>query len=287
VDWLDSFWDGLWALPSGAWAAIAAWATVLIAGGTVVVTGRYARKQVEQAREQIGQAEQARIEQAADALALRQEQAQPNVVAYMEPDKDHWGFCDLVVRNFGLTPAYDIKLAFTPRLDVAPFDRLDTGDRITHLEYPHEIPMLVPGQDWRTHWDDATSRNETAAQLASKFRATVAYRDSHGRDLSTEAVLDWAPLNAKVTVETKNLHDLAKDLEAKLAAQNKQLTSIAKSLAEFSDEHKGVWVYPTDADAERARRAEVSRQRAERVRHAQEGREQRRSARAQQNGVQE
>ncbi|OZG27699.1 hypothetical protein BH683_017665 [Williamsia sp. 1138] len=280
MDWLEGIWDNLWALPSGAWAAIAAWATVLIAGGTVVVTGRYAKKQVEQAREQIGQAEQARIEQAADAQKLRQEQAQPNVVAFMEPDENHWGFCDLVVKNFGLTPAYDIMLAFTPELDVTPFERLDTGERVTHLMYPREIPMLVPNQEWRTNWDDLASRNEADTQLESKFSALVTYRDSHGRALNTEAVLDWTPLQAKVTVETKNLHSLAKDLEAKLGAQNAQLASIARSLTEFGDEHKGVWVYPTDADAERARRAEVSRQRAERVRLAQERREQRLSQRA-------
>lgn len=281
MDWLDSFWDYFWALPSGAWAAIAAWVTVAIAGGTVAVTGRYAKKQIEQAREQISQAEQSRIDQLAqaeqarqqqanDAQELRREQAQPNVVVFMEPDKNHWGFCNLVVRNFGLTPAYDITLHFDPELDVASFDRLDTGERVTQLAYPKHPFMLAPGQEWRTNWDYAPDRNQHDPPLTPTFNATVVYRGagSNDRRFETKAILDWTTFDTTVTVETKNLHDLVKDFDKKLKSTNQHLENIAKSLAEFGDEHKGVWVYPTDAEGERQHRVEQQRAREERGRAA-------------------
>lgn len=181
-DWARSVWDFFFELGSGAWAALAAWVAVAVGAVTIVVTGRYAKEQIRQAREQLEkaetdrleqaaseeqardereqarleqaqQAEAARMQQAEDAQKLREEQARPYVVAYMDPNPSHWGFVDLVIRNFGRTAAYAVQTSFTPELEVAPFTRLDTGERQTKLSYPKNIPMLAPGQEWRTSWD--------------------------------------------------------------------------------------------------------------------------------------
>jgi hypothetical protein len=106
------------------WSALAAWGTAtvaLIAGGVAVG--------------QLG-----------EARRLREEQAQPYVVAYMEPSVAGAYFMDLVVRNFGTTAAHDVRL----RIDPAP--RRAAGTR-GDVWPPDSIPVLVPGQEWRTLWD--------------------------------------------------------------------------------------------------------------------------------------
>ena len=93
VAWLVSA-GAMWSWPlntAAEWSALAGWSTAvvaLIAGGVAVG--------------QLGEARQ-----------LRLEQAQPYVVAYMEPSAASTYFMDLVVRNFGTTAARSAKRALT------------------------------------------------------------------------------------------------------------------------------------------------------------------------------
>lgn len=75
-------WHQATLLTSGAWSAIAAWATFLVAA----IAAGFAYFQVRVARQ------------------TREEQAQPNVVAFAESTPQHMQFLDIVIRNFGSTP---------------------------------------------------------------------------------------------------------------------------------------------------------------------------------------
>lgn len=237
MDWLGDFWDAMWALPSGAWAAIAAWVTVAIAGGTVVVTGRYAKRQIEQAEQ------------------LREEQAQPNVVVLAESNSTHWFVLELVVKNFGSTPAYDVRVSFTPDLEVAPYTNLSTGEEVTRLRYPAVIPFLAPGQEWRTVWDSgirrAEHRKEQGVSVRSRFDAKVVYRDSRNKQFNTASVLDWDSHETSTRVSVKTVHHVATVLDREMKVQNNELHKIRQTLKGFRSEHHGIWVYPADAEKER------------------------------------
>jgi hypothetical protein len=218
------------------WSASAAWVAVLVGIATVVVAGRYAKQQVEKAQEQVGEARDARLAQAQQAqdairtqVRIAEEQAQPNVVLYTELNPSVKQFIEIVVRNFGSTPAYNVRAVIDPPLKATP-NLLSKGE-LADVPIP-EFPILAPGQEWRTGWDNSVSRKrhqkkwqplagKTESELTdqqklevqghlsttgkndkpieqavadivlpARHAATIYYSDSRGKEFETKAVLD-------------------------------------------------------------------------------------------------
>src|SRR5690606_30389954 len=127
-----------------------------------------------------------------EARTIRVAQAQPRVAVYAEPHPLHPLVINVVVRNYGSTPARDVKI----RPD-EPLTR--TAENPAHaqpaaVQIP-DIAYLAPGQRGETVWDYRPWRSEQAklAQEESQGRvhATVTYTGIGG-DQREPAVLDIA-----------------------------------------------------------------------------------------------
>ncbi|MGE2835128.1 hypothetical protein [Mycobacterium sp. SMC-4] len=238
------------------WSALAAWVAVLVGIATVAVAGRYAKHQVDEARR------------------TREEQAQPNVVLYSEPNSDVPNILEIVLKNFGTTPAYAVHVDVDPPITSTP--NLQTGDQLAAVPIP-DMPILAPGQEWRTVWDSAPQRNQHKRQLqqrigidgfsdgdvqrltpTSKHSATVSYSDSRKRRHETPSVLDFDQREGTTWVDIKTVHDLTKMLEKKLSTQNDALAKIYKEVRNFGTEHGGVWIYGSGDDGEREYRRQAA-----------------------------
>lgn len=322
--------------PEG-WSALAAWFAVAVGIATVLVAGRYAKQQVEKAQDQVREAQAARLaqeRQAQEALAtqirlanealvaqaalnqktlehdteqaqkIRKEQAQPNVVLYTELNPAVKQFTEIVLKNFGATPALDVKVTVTPPLKATP--NLVSGDKLADVPIP-DFPILAPGQEWRTGWDHSVSRREyqdkwrrlaetseseltdseklereyrltrdsnaespeqrlNEQYLPSRYTAIVSYKDSDGEQYSTEALLDSDLYRGTTWVDIKSIHDLTKTLDKHLKEQVNGLVAIHRRLAEFGTEHNGVWIYGSGDDAERDYRRRTAEESAEKSR---------------------
>lgn len=288
--------------PPDFWSALAAWVAVLVGIVTVIVAGRYARQQVEKAQDQVREAQAARVaqaDQARDALEtqvrIAEEQAQPNVVLFTELNPSAKQFIEIVVKNFGTTPAYHVKAAFDPPLKATP--NLISKGHLADVPIP-DFPILAPGQEWRTGWDHSISRKQhlkkwaplagkTESELSEEQKltiqahmsytgetytyeqviedmtlppvhtATVTYEDSQGKPFETKAVLDSELFKGTTWVDIKTMHDLVKTVEKQQKEQNKGLEAIHRRLAEFGTEHEGIWIYGSDDDEERRYRQAI------------------------------
>lgn len=175
-----------------AWAAGAGWFTATIAA----VAGIAAFKQVREAR------------------ALREEQAQPYVVAYMEPNQTSFQIIDLVVKNFGTTAAFDVHMKSDPPL-IRSSHQQDEPEPVRAFD---SIPILVPNQEWRIFWDSSFSRE--GKKLQDKFTVTITYTDSYGKkrrkrkNFETVSLLDWTVYEGAMEVDALGIHDIAKSLKA-------------------------------------------------------------------------
>lgn len=166
-----------------------------------------------------------------EARRLRAEQAQPYVVAFMDDTPGHGRFVDLVVRNFGTTAAYDVRISADPVLQ-----RSKQGGGSEDVWLPARIPVLVPGQEWRTWWDFMPSR--VKAGLTKSHSVTVTYKDSKGTDLTpSESLLDWSQYDQRHYVDTKGVHEVAKTLE-----------EIAKTMSRWGEGLHGLTVFTRDGD---------------------------------------
>ncbi|MBS9534958.1 hypothetical protein KIH27_15315 [Mycobacterium sp. M1] len=157
------------------------------------------------------------------------EQTRPHVSMFMEPHAADWHVIELVVRNFGKTPAYDVRFAFAEPPTVARYETASDGYAdVAALKLPDELPVLAPNQEWRTVWDSAIDRAELGEGIESRFTGTVSYSDSpddkRGRwpwsakstRFENRVTLDWNDLPPVRRVELMTSHDLAKREKQKL-----------------------------------------------------------------------
>jgi hypothetical protein len=199
--WLTDFWGRLTGWESGAWLALAAWMAVLLA----VVALAYAHRQIRRAH------------------ALSAKQAQPNVVMFMEPNAADWHVIELVVKNYGRTPAYDVTLDFEHPPTVMRYEDTYEGHRseVVAVPLPDVISVLAPGQEWRTVWDSAIDREQVGTAVESRFEGTVQFFDRPGsarrrKPLQSDVVLDWATLQPVQRLELLTGHDHARREKQKL-----------------------------------------------------------------------
>jgi hypothetical protein len=235
VDWFRDLVD----LSPGAWTALAAWLAVVVGIAALV----YAWRQYQQARE--------------DAAEL----LQPNVAMFMEPSASDWHLVELVVKNFGRTPAYGVRFEFVNPPTVGKYESAyeDRYVDITPLNLPTEIPYLAPSQEWRIVWDSALDRRELGEAIASRFHGGVTYygepkngkNDKKGKRarklLRSTAVLDWATLHPVERMELLTTHDLAR--------QEKQKLELLRNLLTY-------YHYATSESREEVLRVEINRVRA-------------------------
>ena len=208
-----------WFPNADTWAAWAQCVTALIAFGAAI----FAYQQVKEAR------------------ATRERVAQPDVVVYIERDPQNWHYMDLVIKNFGQTPAYNIRLTLPP-LEVVPWENMVTGEQVTELWLPNGIAVLAPGQEWRTSWDSGIERAEYKGELKTQFVGRVDFDDkmnggkTYSNPVSLDANMFWNTLH--VTTE-------------KSRSSEKALYEIAGTLKGYTKQHSGVWVYTVPGGDER------------------------------------
>lgn len=169
-------------LSADAWMALGTWATVLVA----LTAGVLALRQLREVRRQ------------------RLEASQPYVAVALQPTEADPAFVDLVIRNFGVTAAYDIEIEMEP----APERHKEDGSEVVWV--PKKIPTLVPGQEWATWWDSGYQRYHSP--LPKQTMATVRYLDSTGHEFNFEYLLDWTPYLNSGRVVTYGPHHSAKAL---------------------------------------------------------------------------
>lgn len=174
-------------LAPDAWTASATWAAVVVALVAVVV----GRRQLQEAR------------------TLRKEQAQPYVTVFAEDSGSDPRLIDLVIKNFGKTAATDVRVVFSPPPDSA----LWRENPALAFMVPDVIPVLVPGQEWRTLWDFTPDR-QAAKDLSDQYTATVTFNDSKGNPVDAEYrfVIDWRMLINRGFAKVYNMHDAAEAL---------------------------------------------------------------------------
>jgi hypothetical protein len=225
VDWLENRAQDVADISAGAWTALAAWLAVMVGVAALV----YAWRQYQRAKQQT------------------EELMQPNVAMFMEPAANDWHLVELVVKNFGRTPAYGIRFEFAHPPTVGKYESAydDRYVDIVPLNLPAEIPYLAPSQEWRIVWDSALDRRELGEAIASRFDGAVTYYDqprkSGGtkkarRQFRSTAVLDWATLHPVERLELLTTHDLARQEKQKLELLRNLLTYFHYAASESREE---------------------------------------------------
>ncbi|QHF24209.1 hypothetical protein GTU73_09425 [Rathayibacter sp. VKM Ac-2804] len=144
------------------------------------------------------------IRQLSAAAKLDRERSQPYVVVSMEAVPGTPGFMDLVIRNYGQTLARNVRFKTDTDLQSS-----NHGDPET-LMFPQLIPVLAPGQEFRTFWD--VSRDRLHFNLPRRHDGRVSYEGIGGDKLKTDVVLDWDVYMHQSAIARRGVHDIAEAL---------------------------------------------------------------------------
>lgn len=200
-----------WGLTTDEWTATY---TLLTAGLLLVALAAalYARDQVRVSR------------------AIQREATRPYVILTVESSPIGWRVLDLVVRNIGQRPAYNVSLT----LDPGPVRTTETSEaplsEVRMLTEP--IPMLAPGQELRTYYDQMEERlNSGRTDLPMSHDYTVDYdsqpkpdkkRQDHYRD---QGVVDLNALGGAMQPDVYNIHHVVtalRDIKKEMAKANRK-----------------------------------------------------------------
>lgn len=243
MGWINDRWHDLAHMGSGTWLAVALWAAVILGIVTLVFVSRHLKRNRE----------------------LKIEEMRPHVAMFMEPHAADWHVVELIVRNFGKTAAYDIEFSFLNPPTVAQYENAHDGMvDIAELRLPGELPVLAPGQEWRTVWDSSLDRYELGGSIEWRFVGTLTYHDRPDRktgrrklndarrSYKTNVVLDWDDLQPVQRVELMTNHDLAKREKQKLELLRTVLTYF-----HYASEETRAEVYRSEIDRINRATAEV------------------------------
>ena len=141
--------------------------------------------------------------------------SQPYVVFYAEPSSVSNVIMDLVLKNFGLTAARNVRVSIDPW----PERSAQGGEPV---EIPKVFPLLAPGQEWRVLWDTGVTR--TNSNLPDIHLGSVFYTGLLDEELSTPINIDLG-IYKRRTLVVKTEHHAAIALE-----------EIQKTLKHFSED---------------------------------------------------
>jgi len=162
------------------------------------------------------------IVQLRDARRIRREASAPYVIAQFESSEAAPDIIDFVIKNIGVTPAFDIHV------DVAP--PMVRAKEIPKLHFMKSKPltdgikMLAPNQEVRMFFDTVAER--TGKELPSEFTVTITAMDSRRRHLTPGVFnldVGWGRGATYATVH--NMHWIGTQIEL---IQN-SVTQIARS----------------------------------------------------------
>lgn len=157
---------------------------------------------------------------------LELDKSQPYIVMTMQESISP-EFIDLVIRNYGQTAAFDVKTEISPKPK-----RTQTGAEDVQL--PEVIPVMAPGQEWRTHWDSANDRY--SSDLPDRHEATITYsgeKDIYKKPMASKAILDWSIYKSRVRMVEYGVHDLAKAVRGIRKNQEKWTENAQGSLSVY------------------------------------------------------
>lgn len=203
------------------WSAMGTWVTAAVA----IAAGIIALRQLREVRQ------------------TRRDQTQPYVIVYMDGSEAGSEFVELVIRNTGVTAAYDVRVRFEPALMRDP-RHLQHGEE-ARVRVPASFPVLVPGQEWRTFWDTTMARH--GSELPTRYEAAVTFEERSGKRVASHAfqyVLDWQVEADRGQLVIYGLHH-----------QAKAMRELAKDVHQWGKRHgpAGPTVWVRDGD-ERHRR---------------------------------
>jgi hypothetical protein len=157
---------------------------------------------------------------------LREAQTEPRVEVFFRP-RDEWiSLIDIVVKNIGAGPAYDLRFESSAVVLNEASDAL--LKRLSEVNSIHSgIAYLGPGQEFSSYWTNMTEQFEK--KIEARLVVKSSFRSATGHSYSRQHVIDLSELKGLEQIGEPPLLKIVKYVE-KLQQDVQNLASGFKKL---------------------------------------------------------
>lgn len=136
---------------------------------------------------------------------MREVQTEPRISVIFQPREEWINFIDLVIKNIGLGPAYNMKFEINPDFEFR------NGHFLSQLNFMKGIKYLAPNQKMQFF---LTSLVENFEEKTKKpFNIKVTYDNKVGESYTETFTIDFSELVGLGQLGEPPLHKIAKNLE--------------------------------------------------------------------------
>lgn len=140
-----------------------------------------------------------------------QRQKEPAVTIKLIPDKDHFNFFNVLIKNTGGSPAYDITINFNPDLPYA-----DTT--LNNVNAIKNLPLLEAGEEMEFFFASAIDyiekqTNPMTSTVTIRYYSAAKYEKNKGKEFKRIYTLNINERIDQRLVSKKNVNDLVTEIE--------------------------------------------------------------------------
>jgi hypothetical protein len=152
---------------------------------------------------------------------MRHAQTEPKVAVTYRSREEWMALVDIVVKNIGLGPAYDIKFEIAPVTDGGASQEL-IKELMERNFMNAGLSFLAPDQEVSSFFTNATDKFEE--KMASRLSIKASYKSATGEQYLSEYLIDLSELRGMERIGEPPLYKIAKNVE-KIAENIKGVAS--------------------------------------------------------------
>lgn len=169
---------------------------------------------------------------------MRMAQTEPNISAIIQSEDSNINFIDLIIKNIGLGPAYDVKFKINPDYE----DRI-LGGKLSEIGFiKNGLPYFAPNQEFKIFLTNMAENYEE--KMKKTFEIKVEYKSIIHKSYSNTYLIDFSQMRGLSSFGEPPLYQIAADIEQikkdikNLSTGSQKLKVISYTKDEIEEENR-------------------------------------------------
>ncbi len=144
-----------------------------------------------------------------ETIKLRKAQTEPKISICIEPNEHCMLYCDMVIQNIGLGPAYDLRFYLNSEIkdiDEKPLSELNI--------IKNGIRYLAPSSKRQFFFAQFSEGSKDSRKIRDSFEIKVIYKNSQDEKLEECFTIDFSEFSDLTKLGEHPMYSIAKSLKA-------------------------------------------------------------------------
>jgi hypothetical protein len=139
---------------------------------------------------------------------LREAQTEPKISIRIEPNEHCMLYCDMIIQNIGLGPAYDLNFNISP--DIKNFDEKPLSE-LNIIK--NGIKYLAPSAKRQFFLTQFSKQSKENREIQESFGIEVTYKDGQDKILKEHFTIDFSEFMGLTKLGESPMYSIAESLK--------------------------------------------------------------------------